>query len=65
MADLKAAQERGHVGGRTPALDKDAIPQVQAMMKDQNVSTSDICERFGISRSTLYRYAGPNGVERK
>jgi DNA invertase Pin-like site-specific DNA recombinase len=65
MAGLKAARERGRVGGRPPALDEDEIPQVQAMMRDEEVSTSDICERFEISRATLYRYVGPNGEKRK
>lgn len=65
MAGLKAARERGRVGGRPPALGKEDIPQVQAMMKDEEVSTSDICERFDISRATLYRYVGPNGEWRR
>jgi DNA invertase Pin-like site-specific DNA recombinase len=65
MAGLKAARERGRVGGRPPALDEDEIPQVQAMMRDEEVSTADICERFEISRATLYRYVGPNGKRRR
>jgi DNA invertase Pin-like site-specific DNA recombinase len=65
MAGLKAARDRGRVGGRPPALDEEDIPQVQAMMKDPDVSTADICERFGISRATLYRYVGPNGERRR
>lgn len=65
MAGLKAARERGRVGGRPPALDEKEIPQVQAMMKDEEVTTSDICERFDISRATLYRYVGPNGDRRR
>lgn len=65
MAGLKAARERGRVGGRPPALDEEDIPQVQAMMKDSDVSTADICERFDISRATLYRYVGPDGERRR
>jgi DNA invertase Pin-like site-specific DNA recombinase len=65
MAGLKAARERGRVGGRPLALSEEDIPQVQAMMKDPGVSTSDICERFGISRATLYRYVGPDGERRR
>ena len=65
MAGLKAARERGHVGGRPPALDEDEIPQVQAMMRDEGISTSEICERFGISRATLYRYVAPDGERRQ
>ena len=65
MAGLKAARERGQVGGRPPALSEEEIPQVQAMMRDEEVSTSDICERFDISRATLYRHVGPNGKRRR
>lgn len=36
------------VGGRLRSLGEEDIPQVQALMKDEGVSTADICERFGI-----------------
>lgn len=65
MAGLRAARERGRVGGRPSALDEEDIPEVQALMKDPDVSVSQICERFGISSPTLYRYVGPNGKRRK
>jgi len=65
MAGLRAARERGRVGGRPRALDEEDIPELQALMKDPNVSTSDICERFGISKATLYRYVGPDGERRR
>ena len=65
MAGLRAARERGQVGGRPRALDEEDIPQVQALMKDEDVSTADICERFGISKPTLYRYVGPDGERRR
>ena len=65
MAGLRAAREQGRVGGRPPALDEENIPQVQALMQDEEVSTSDICKRFDISRATLYRYVGPDGERRR
>ena len=65
MAGLRAARERGRVGGRPRSLDEEDIPQVQALMRDEDVPTSDICERFGISKATLYRYVGPNGERRR
>jgi DNA invertase Pin-like site-specific DNA recombinase len=65
MAGLRAARERGRVGGRPRALDEEEIPQVQALMKKDDVSTADICERFGISKATLYRYVGPDGKRRR
>jgi DNA invertase Pin-like site-specific DNA recombinase len=65
MAGLRAARERGRVGGRPRALDEEDIPQVAALMKDPDVSVSQICDQFEISKPTLYRYVGPNGERRK
>jgi DNA invertase Pin-like site-specific DNA recombinase len=65
MAGLRAARERGQVGGRPRALDEEEIPQVQALMKDEDVPVADICERFDISKPTLYRYVGPDGERRR
>ncbi len=65
MADLRAAREWDRVGGSPPALTEEEIPQVQSLMQNEEASTSDICERFDISRATLYRYVGPDGERRK
>jgi hypothetical protein len=65
MAGLRAARERGQVGGRPRALSEEEIPQVQALMKDKDVRVADICERFGISKPTLYRHVGPDGERRR
>jgi DNA invertase Pin-like site-specific DNA recombinase len=65
MAGLRAAREQGRVGGRPRALSEEDIPQLQALMQNEGVSTADICERFGISRATLYRYVGPDGERRR
>jgi len=65
MAGLRAARERGRVSGRPRALGEEDIPQVQALMQDESVSTAEICERFDISKATLYRYVGPNGERRR
>lgn len=65
MAGLEAAREEGRTGGRPPALSEDEIPQVQALMKDPDISTKDICERFDVGKTTLYRYVAPNGERRK
>ncbi|WP_263788868.1 helix-turn-helix domain-containing protein [Salinibacter grassmerensis] len=34
-------------------------------MRNEEVSTSGICERFDISRATLYRYVGSDGERRR
>jgi len=65
MAGLRAARERGRVGGRPRALSEEDIPELQALMKDPDVSAADICDRFGVSKATLYRYVGPDGERRR
>jgi len=65
MAGLRAARERGRVGGRPRALSEEDLPQVQALMRQPDVSTRQICERFDISKATLYRYVGPDGTRRR
>jgi DNA invertase Pin-like site-specific DNA recombinase len=64
MAGLKAAKERGKTGGRPSALSEEDITQIQALMRDDEVSTKDICDRFDIGKSTLYRHVGPDGERR-
>ncbi len=65
MAGLRAARERGRVGGRPRALSEEDIPELQALMKDPDVSTQQICDRFDVSKATLYRYVGPDGERRR
>lgn len=65
LEGLEAARERGRTGGRPPALTEEEIPEVQAMMRDEAVPTPQICDRFDVSKSTLFRYVGPDGERRK
>ena len=64
MAGLRAARARGRTGGRPRALSEEDLPEVQALMRDPDVPVRRICERFDISKATLYRYVGPNGKRR-
>ena len=61
MAGLRAARARGRTGGRPPALSKEDVKLAAEMMANPDYSTRAICERFDISRPTLYRYVGPDG----
>jgi predicted transcriptional regulator len=46
-------------------LSEEDIPELQVLMKDPDVLTADICEQFGVSKATLYRYVGPEGERRR
>ena len=58
MTSLKVATGRGRIGGPPQTLDEEDIPHIQFLMQNNKVSTAQICERFGISEATLYRYVG-------
>lgn len=61
-AGLAAARARGRVGGRKKALTQEQEREVRILMRDPQTSASQIAERYGISRSTLYKYA-PRGAD--
>lgn len=58
IAGLKSAKSRGRSGGRPKVLSKKAIKEIERLLSDPelNLSAASVAERYGISRSTLYRY---------
>ncbi len=65
LAGLEAARRRGRKGGRPRALSEEDIPDIQRLMKSEDVLVKDICRMYEIDRSTLYRYVGPDGERRR
>jgi DNA invertase Pin-like site-specific DNA recombinase len=55
-AGLAAARARGRSGGRKPKLDSKQIKEIKALLRDSSIPVSDIAKRYGISRTTLYKY---------
>jgi DNA invertase Pin-like site-specific DNA recombinase len=56
-AGLKAARDRGRLGGR-PKLSQE-LPKIRMAKKmhaDKTIEIKDICSTLNISRATLYRY---------
>lgn len=69
IAGLKAAKEKGRIGGRPAGLTKKAKEQAKFAAKEYNKylqykdrTISDICLKVGISRATLYKYLKIEGV---
>ena len=56
LAGLAAARARGRLGGRKAKLNASDIRGLKAMHKDHSISIGEICERFSIAKTTLYRY---------
>ena len=55
MAGLRAARARGRNGGRPKKLRTKDIQAIKALMTAGELPVQDIADRFGVSRSTLYR----------
>jgi DNA invertase Pin-like site-specific DNA recombinase len=53
-AGLKAARARGRKGGRPAALDDQALAEIRALRRDPNISMSNIEERYGVTKMTIY-----------
>lgn len=64
-AGLDAARARGRKGGRKFSMTKAKVRLAQIAMKERETSVANLCNELGITRSTLYRYVGPNGELRK
>lgn len=58
LAGLEAARARGRNGGRPKAMDDAKIALAKRLMADRDTPVEEICRALGVSRSTLYRYAG-------
>ena len=57
-AGLAAARARGRKGGRKPALDDRQVREIRALLRDPEIQVTDVARRYGVSRTTLYRYVG-------
>jgi DNA invertase Pin-like site-specific DNA recombinase len=57
-AGLDAARARGRLGGRKPSLDAKQIREIKALLRDPDVSVTDVAKRYNVSRVTIYKSAG-------
>ncbi len=55
-AGLKAARNRGRLGGRPPALSADDLVAAKAMLRDQAITVTEVASRLKVSPATLYRH---------
>ena len=58
LAGLTAARTRGRVGGRPAKLNAKQIREIKTLLTDPAVKVTDIAERYGVSRTTLYKRVG-------
>ena len=55
MAGLKAARIRGRLGGRRRRMTRQQIIQAAKLLDDPDCDVAEICQTFGVHRTTLYR----------
>lgn len=53
MAGLAAARARGRKGGRRVKMDKSVVKKAAAMLRDPDVTKTEVAEHFGVTRVTL------------
>ena len=58
LAGLNAARARGRVGGRKLKLSEKQIREIRTLLSDPAAQVRDIAERYGVSRTTLYKRVG-------
>ena len=60
IAGLASARARGRNGGRPYTMTPAKLCLAQAAMAKRKVG--ELCKELGVTRQTLYRFVGPNGV---
>jgi DNA invertase Pin-like site-specific DNA recombinase len=55
-AGLRAARERGRVGGRPRSLSAKDLQAAKAMLKDSELTVAAVARRLNVAASTLYRH---------
>jgi DNA invertase Pin-like site-specific DNA recombinase len=56
LAGLQAARARGRLGGRPPALKPKDLAVAKSMLKDPEITVTEVARRLGVAASTLYRH---------
>lgn len=55
-AGLRAARERGRLGGRPPSLSAKDLQAARAMLRDSDITVAAVAKRLNVAASTLYRH---------
>ena len=58
-AGLDAARARGRLGGRKPKLDDKQQREIRVLLRDPDVSITDVAKSYHVSRTTIYKHVGP------
>lgn len=56
MSGLQSARERGRLGGRPAALGPSDLAAANALLKDPEITVTEVARRLKVSKATLYRH---------
>lgn len=62
---LASARARGRSGGGQYKMTPAKLRLAMAVMSQKETVVSDLCKELGVTRQTLYRHLGPDGVLRQ
>ena len=63
-AGLASARARGRTGGRPYKMSAAKLRLAMASMGKPDTKVGELCSELGITRQTLYRHVGPDGIVR-
>ncbi len=63
-AGLASARARGRMGGRPYTMTPAKLRLAMAAMGKPETKVGDLCAELGVTRQTLYRHVGPDGMLR-
>lgn len=55
IAGLRAAADRGRMGGRPRLMDSEKIRLARTLHQNKSITIGEICRTLGVSKGTLYR----------
>lgn len=58
MEGLKAAKARGRMGGRPSKLGEQEVKEIEALLRDPDITVGAIAKRYSVSRATIYNALG-------
>ncbi len=62
---LRIAREDGRIGGRKTVVSKELSAEMSKLYNSKKMTVVDICQRYGVSKSTFYRAVKHGGYKFK
>ena len=60
---MTASRARGRKGGQRNRLTMSAVNAIKKLLEDPDVTVLDVAKKFGVARSTVYKYLASSTKE--